>query len=92
MCGLLLINTPKGISGAIALRQTMTRLETDMRAGMPANDLAARHGPDLAFPCTELLAQNLELFRKARLGPYRDVILSEAKDLGSRRDSSLRLE
>ncbi|MCD4726153.1 MAG: hypothetical protein K8R46_00685 [Pirellulales bacterium] len=72
MCGLLLVNMPKGLRYAEDFRRLMTRLEADIRSGIPPADLAIRHGEALGFATEEVFALRLEMLRQARLGPYGD--------------------
>jgi hypothetical protein len=89
MCALLVVNVPKGLRYAHYFQNLMTPLIADMRAGLPPTALATRHGEDLGFAPEEVFAQRLEVFRAARLGPYRDDVEEADQWLGIRRFCNL---
>ena len=85
MCVLVVVNCRKGLSYAQSFKGYFVRLEADMRARIPAEGLAMRHGDRLAFGPTDAFARQLEMLREARRGPYRDPAACQT-------DSRIRVE
>jgi hypothetical protein len=71
-CVLLVVNCRKGWYYGQTFHGLFARLESDMRAGIPPEALAVRHGDRLGHAPTAVYAAQLEMLREARRGPYRD--------------------
>jgi hypothetical protein len=72
MCAALVVNSYKGLHYGQTFRGLFARLESDMRAGIPPEALAVRHGDALGHAPIPVYAAQLEMLRQARRGPYRD--------------------
>jgi hypothetical protein len=70
MCVFLAVNCHKALYFGQMYRARFAGMECDMRAGIPPEALAVRHGDRLENPGE--LAAGLEMLREARRGPYRD--------------------
>jgi hypothetical protein len=72
MCVAAVVNCYKGLHYGQVFRGRFARLESDMRAGIPPEALALRHGDGLGHAPIPVYAAQLEMLRQARRGPYRD--------------------
>jgi len=70
MCVFLAVNCHKALYFGQMYRARLAGIERDMRAGIPPEALAVRHGDRLENPGE--LAAGFEMLREARRGPYRD--------------------
>jgi hypothetical protein len=83
-CVAIVVNCRKGWNQGRTFRELFARLESDMRAGIPPEALAVRHGDRLGFGPIPAYAAQLAMLRQARRGPYRD-------DAAYRIDPSIRV-
>ena len=72
ICVFLVVNCRRGLQYGQMFRGLFARLESDMRAGIPPEALAVRHGDRLGHAPIPVYAAQLAMLREARCGPYRE--------------------
>jgi hypothetical protein len=71
VAGVLALNTEHGLTWAKERRQLCERVKRDVRAGLPAGVIAARH-PDL-HPKPEKVAIWMDMLRRAEIGRFKSL-------------------